>query len=54
MKISQRLQVFCVGYFAVIIPIFATLLDAFKIKFGLPLMLAVLLSLSAFAWLQFG
>ncbi|MEO0839005.1 MAG: Rieske 2Fe-2S domain-containing protein [Cyanobacteria bacterium J06643_5] len=53
LKISQRLQVFCVGYFAIIISVVATLPDAFRIKFGLPLMLSGLLSLAAFTWLKF-
>ena len=53
LKISQRLQVFCIGYFAIIISVVATLPDAFRIKLGLPLMLTGLFSLAAFAWLKF-
>ena len=53
LKISQRLQVFCIGYFAIIISVVATLPDAFRIKLGLPLMLSGLFSLAAFAWLKF-
>ncbi|MGB3640032.1 MAG: Rieske 2Fe-2S domain-containing protein [Rivularia sp. (in: cyanobacteria)] len=53
LKNFQSLQVFCVGYFAIIISVVATLPDAFRIKIGLPLMLTGLLSLAAFAGLKF-
>ena len=53
LKIAQRLQVFLVAYFAIIISVVATLPDAFRIKLGLPLMLSGLLSLTVFAWLKF-
>lgn len=53
LKNSQRLKVVCVGYFAIIVSVLATLPDALRIKLGLPLMLSGLLSLAAFAFLQF-
>ncbi|MCJ8280680.1 MAG: Rieske 2Fe-2S domain-containing protein [Rivularia sp. ALOHA_DT_140] len=52
-KFFQHLQVFCVGYFAIIISIVAILPDALRIKFGLPLMLTGLFSLAGFAGLKF-
>ena len=53
LKNLQRLQIAFVAYFAIIISVVATLPDALRIKFGLPLMLTGLLSLAAFAWLKF-
>ena len=52
LKISQRLQVIFIAYFAIIISVVSTLPDSLRIKIGLPLILTALLSLVAFAWLK--
>lgn len=49
----KLIQTLLLGYVAVSVPVVAVLPDAVRMKFGLPLIVLVLLSLGIYSWLKF-
>ncbi|HEY9849235.1 MAG TPA: Rieske 2Fe-2S domain-containing protein [Leptolyngbyaceae cyanobacterium] len=49
----KLMQILLLGYVAVSVPSVAVLPDAIRLKFGLPLIVLVLLSLGVYSWLKF-
>ncbi|MEJ1933823.1 Rieske 2Fe-2S domain-containing protein [Nostoc sp. NIES-2111] len=52
LKNIQRLQLFLLGYFVIIISGVAVLPDSLRVKLGLPLVITVLLGLGLYSWLK--